>query len=103
MRKQRRRWELQELEPEWLENVGSRYNTGFSFDCPTHGTHRLTARFLNPYDGFEPIDGPGILVWMVDNGSFDTLTLESSAGSDVLDFPICGRLRIIDGRVELVR
>lgn len=101
--KHRRRWELQELDPEWLENQPPRYNTGFSFDCPIHGTHRLVIRFENPYDGFEAVDGPGLLVHMVANGSFDELTLQSLAGAETLEFPMCGRLRIIDGRVELVR
>ena len=101
--KHRRRWHLQELEPAWTENEGPRYNTGFSFDCPVHGTHRLIVRFVNPYDGFEYVDGPGLLVRMVANGSFDELTLSTPAGGDVLEFPICGKLRVIEGRVELAR
>lgn len=99
----RRRWELQELEPEWMDGQPPRYNYGFTMDCPFHGTHRLTLRFDNPYDGFEAVDGPGLLVHMVANGSFDELTLQSPSGSDTLEFPICGKLRIIDGKVELVR
>src|SRR5215468_4086866 len=101
--RQRRRWELQELEPEWTEMTGEnawRYNVGFSFDCPFHGTHRLTVRFVEPYDGFEYIDGPGVLVRMVENGSFDQLTLAAPDGRDDIAFEPCGTLRIIHGRVE---
>lgn len=104
MGRQRRRWELQELDPEWTKVVVDpfRYNVGFSFNCPFHGTHRLTVRLDAPYDGFEFIDGPGILVHLVDNGSFDTITLESPAGLDTIEFPMCGDLRIIHGRVMVV-
>jgi hypothetical protein len=100
----RRRWELQDLEPKWtpVEHGSLRYNVGFGFDCPVHGTHRLYVRLDAPYDGFEYIDGPGVLVHLVENGSFDTLTLENLAGGDTIDFPLCAELRIICGRVELV-
>ena len=104
MARQRRRWELQELEPEWtgMEKDSSRYNVAFSFDCPVHGTHRLTCRLDTPYDGFEYVEGPGVLVHLVNNGSFDQLTVEGINGEDAVHFPMCGRLRLIDGRVELV-
>ena len=102
----RRRWELQELEPEWTQLEGEnawRYNVGFSFDCPFHGTHRLTVRFTEPYDGFEFVNGPGVLVRMVANGSFDALTLSAPDGRDAIDFPTCGKLRVIEGKVMVVR
>lgn len=91
------------MDPEWLATDEPRYNVGFSFDCPFHGTHRLIVRFDSPYDGFEFVDGPGLLVHLVANGSFDQVTLESLAGRDYLEFPLCGRLRIIEGRVEIPR
>lgn len=103
-RGQRRRWELQELDPEWVDKHPPRYNYAFRIDCPTHGTHRLTIRLCNPYDGFEEVEElPGVSALMVQNGSFDELTLTSPAGSDALDFGRCGQFRIIEGRVELVR
>jgi len=86
-----------------MDEDGTRYNVAFSFDCPVHGTHRLTCRLDRPYDGFAPIQGPGVLVHLVDNGSFDTLTVESINGDDAINFGLCGKLRIIEGRVELVR
>ena len=101
----RRRWQLQDLEPEWLAVEGEerwRYNVGFSFDCPIHGTHRLVVRFENPYDGFEYIDGPGLLVRMVANGSFDELTLTSLGNGDSLNFGMCGLMRVIAGWIEIV-
>lgn len=103
--RQRRRWELQELEPEWMgvEEGSFRYNVAFGFDCPVHGTHRLLARLDAPYDGFEYIEGPGVLVHLVENGSFDVLTVEGLAGEDYIDFPKCGRFRIYEGKVYLVQ
>ena len=102
------RWTLQELDAEWLATPAFRYNVGFSFDCPTHGTHRLAVRFDDPYDGLGPMEGEGLLVHMVANGSLDEVTVEMPNGDAVLDFNRqgfgeCGKFRILDGVVERAR
>lgn len=91
------------MDAQWLDAPKPRYNVGISFDCPIHGTHRLTIRFRDPYDGFETVDGIGILALVAENGSLGDLTLTNLGGGDELDFPICGHLRVIQGHVELVR
>ena len=111
------RWSLEELEAQWLEPPTHRYNVGFSFLCPTHWTHRLSVRLDNPYDGLEPVMGPGLLARFIANdevadgrvsGTLGHLTVVTPAGFDELDFSHmgygdCGRLRIINGHVERVR
>ena len=107
-RRRGHRWTLTELNARWLTVPDPRYNVGFDFDCPVHRKHRLTVRFDSPYDGFGPVDGPGLLVRMVDNGSLDQVTLTTPGGYEILDFNhvgpgACGRYRILEGVVERVR
>lgn len=103
MGKQRRRWGLQELEARWLETEGHRHNIGIEIDCPRHGSHRLTIRFLHPYDGSPAVPGPGTWVLVAENGSLSVLTLTNLHGGDELDFGMCGRFRVLEGHVEIVR
>jgi len=103
-----RAWSLQELKAEWLPSPRHRHNLGISFRCPVHEGHRLTIRFVNPYDGEKSIDGPGILAYVVSNGMLSKLTLITPAGGDALDFNKqgfgeCGRYRLYDGHLHRIR
>ncbi len=99
----RRVWALAELRAEWRSGPGYRYQTGFSFVCPVHRSHRLRVRLANPADGeLEESWGMSVVAHR-DGKTIGDLTLTTPAGDEDLDFGHCGRMRIIDGRVYRVR
>ncbi len=103
MGRRRRVWKLSELDVQWREGPPDRYQVGFSFLCPMHGSHRLRVRLSNPGDGY-PEEPWSMSVAADRNGrNVGDLTLTTPAGLSELDFGPCGLWRIIDGRVTPVR
>jgi hypothetical protein len=99
-----RTWTLTGLKAEWKESrrkapTGSRYQTGFSFICPSHASHRLRVQLVNPGDGEEEEAWANALRAERSGKTIGELTLTTPSGQSTLDFGPCGKLWVIEGRV----
>ena len=79
--------------------VGSRVQTGLSFLCPAHRSHRLRIQLVNPADGGNEEPWEGAIRAERTGKTIGELTLTSSRGDSILDFGPCGKLWIIKGKV----
>lgn len=106
------RWSLEELDGEWRTDdiPHHRYQVGLSFLCPRHGrVHRLSIQLVNPFDGDPELFWLGAIRAYAEfredpdiTHDIGSVTLTHPAGGDDLGFGMCGRMRIVDGWVELV-
>jgi hypothetical protein len=99
---------------QWVEPPKWRFGIGLRWRCTFHengSDHMLSVYFLNPTDGGDTVRVDGAIAvyqfgWDGDPmtpGTPDDFTFVTPGGHDVLDFGECGRLRVIDGVVEVVR
>jgi hypothetical protein len=103
----RRRWTLEELKAEWLEAPEGRWGVGMRWICGKHARnnpqHWLTVYFINPADTEGALPRNGAKAAYREGGALVDLALTHPSGREWLDFGKCGRLRVHEGHVELVR
>jgi hypothetical protein len=99
------KWSLAALDYQWAETPKWRVGVGLRWRCIAHingDAHLLETYFLNPLDLREPVFVIGArAVWRYGE-RIEDFTFIRPGGGDTLDFGKCGRLRVIDGHVEMV-